>query len=91
MLVIGLGIYVVVVGIDFVFEKYFKDMRFFREEIRMRLDSGYWVFKDVLRSYRSLFSFIYSFIYRVFLFIELYLYLYFFVSYRKCLEDGLED
>nr|XP_034299082.1 uncharacterized protein LOC105341623 isoform X4 [Crassostrea gigas] len=91
MLATGPGTYAVAVGTDSAFEKYFKDMRSFREEIRTRLDSGYRALKDASRSYRSLPSSTYSSTYRALPSTESYSHSYPSVSYRKRLEDGSED
>jgi hypothetical protein len=90
MLATGPGTYAVSVGTDSAFEKYFKDMRSFREEIRSRLDCGYRALNDATRNYRSLYSSLkalpstesYS---------RSYQKSYPSVSYRKRLEDGSED
>lgn len=91
MLATGPGTYAVAVGTDSAFEKYFKDMRSFREEIRTRLDSGYRALKDASRSYRSLPSSTYSSTYRALPSTESYSHSYPSVSYRKRLKDGSED
>ncbi|XP_022286320.2 uncharacterized protein LOC111099194 isoform X6 [Crassostrea virginica] len=91
MLATGPGTYAVSVGTDSAFEKYFKDMRSFREEIRMRLESGYRALSDASRSYRSLPSSTYR-SYRALPSTESYSHSYPSVSYRKRLEeDGSED
>ncbi|XP_061162963.1 uncharacterized protein LOC133172146 isoform X6 [Saccostrea echinata] len=93
MLATGPGTYAVAVGTDTAFDKYFKDMRSFREEIRARLDCGYRALNDATRSYRRLPSSYSS--YKALPFTEShsrsYQKSYPSVSYRKRLEDGSED
>ncbi|XP_048752424.2 uncharacterized protein LOC125663985 isoform X4 [Ostrea edulis] len=90
MLATGPGTYAVSVGTDSAFEKYFKDMRSFREEIRTRLDCGYRALNDATRSYRSLYSSLKA-LPPTESSPRSYQKSYPSVSYRKRLEDGSED
>ena len=53
MLATGPGSYAATTGTDSAFDKYFADMRNFREQIRQRLESGYQALRDASTTYRS--------------------------------------
>ncbi|KAK3085341.1 hypothetical protein FSP39_001795 [Pinctada imbricata] len=53
MLAYGPGSYAATSGTDSAFDKYFSEMRSFREQVRQRLESGYQALRDASTTYRS--------------------------------------